>query len=290
MDAQSPVEIIGTILDFSLINRILSWHRRIFNIFGIPVYIHISILFFVWPALQTSGLTLLFNLEYAFLIVFSILCHELGHALTAKYFRESRITIMLHGFGGYASGAGSTKPSQQLLIVLAGPAVTFLFAGLCFAIAHFGGDAIGSQAFIFEELAWIEVLMGFLNLIPVLPWDGGLALQAILNFKLSAIKAIRAAAHFGLILAPFLLVFSLTRGGGFYFLFALVGILTCYMTLRNSGGIRFGEVWQDRKARKEELAYQKRQKEKREIYIDDVIQRQIEREEKERLRKLLGED
>ena len=73
-------------------------------------------------------------------------------------------------------------------------------------------------------------------------------------------------------------------------LFAGVGALTCYMTLQQTGGIRFGEFWQDRKAVKEEIEFRKRAKEKTEIYLGDVIDRQREREEKERLRKLLGED
>ena len=257
---------------------------------GIPVFLHISILFFLWPALQSSGLMLAYDLEYIFLIVFSILCHELGHALTARHFKQTRLSITLHGFGGFASGAGSAKPLEELLIVLAGPAVTFLFGMICFAVARFGGDGLGYQTLIFRSLGRLEILMGFLNLIPVMPWDGGLALKAILNFKLSEFKARRAAAHFGLPLGIILLLYSLTIGGGFFMLFAGVGALTCYMTLQQTGGIRFGEFWQDRKAVKEEIEFRKRAKEKTEIYLGDVIDRQREREEKERLRKLLGED
>src|ERR1700733_6616137 len=112
-------------MNFSKLNTILNWSVRVGKLFGIPIYLHITILFFLWPALAHTGLGLAYNVEYAIGVVLSILLHELGHGLTAKYYKQTGLTIMLHGLGGFATSQGYRSPKQELLIVLAGPAVTF---------------------------------------------------------------------------------------------------------------------------------------------------------------------
>lgn len=98
---------------------------RIGSLFGIPISIHITILFYLIPALSRRGLGIAYGLEYSVLLVLCILLHELGHALSAKHFRMFGLSIMLHGFGGFATSSGYRTPKQALIIVLAGPAVTF---------------------------------------------------------------------------------------------------------------------------------------------------------------------
>jgi hypothetical protein len=70
-------------------------------------------------------------------------------------------------------------------------------------------------------------------------------------------------------------------------MFGFIGGLSSAMSLMNSGGIKFGEGARDRRARKEDEAFKKRQKAKTEEYLGDVAARAREREEQERLRKLL---
>jgi Zn-dependent protease len=124
---------------------------------------------------------------------FSILIHELGHALTAEAFGYDP-HIVLHHFGGYAAYHPGYEHThvRALLISLAGPfaqlalAAVFIFAA--FAVPwnpwappqqltmtqHRLSHAITSMLFI--NIAW-----PILNLLPILPLDGGRILESILG-------------------------------------------------------------------------------------------------------------
>jgi len=283
-------------LNFSRLNSFLNWQVRVCNLFGIPIYLHITLVFFLWPALRGGGFGFWYSVEYAALIVLSILLHELGHALTAKHFRMTQLSITLHGFGGFASSSGRGNPKTDLPIILAGPAVTFAIGIVCNLIGNYGlhnatsFDSSVIQFVIIKDIGYVNILMGFLNLIPVLPFDGGNALRAILTFKLHPSKAMRAVAHLGLILTPIMIVCGYAKAMDYLAIFGLIGLLTSVMTLLQTGGIRMGEFFADRRARKEDEAAARRRKEKNENYVAEVNARQREREEKERLRKLLGDD
>ena len=267
---------------------------RVGRLFGIPISLHITILFFLLPAFTHLRVDFWFALEYIIGLVLSILIHELGHALTAKRYGLTGLSITLHGFGGFATSSGNRSPRQALTISLAGPGATFALGLLCLLVGWrsmeasvFGSEAF-RQAFLVHTLGRTNILLGFLNLIPVLPWDGGQALQAVLAHRMPEFKAMRVAAHVGLAVASLLLVYGIFEGG-FFGLFALVGLLTCYGTLASSGGIRFGEIFADRRHRKEMEAVRKREEARQAAYLDDVKDRERERSEKERLRRLLGE-
>ena len=262
------------------------------RLFGIPIRLHITILFFLLPALTQRALGLSVALEFAVGIVLSILIHELGHALAAKRYGLTGLSIMLHGFGGFAMSRGPRTPRQALIIALTGPGATFALGLLCLLVGN-GGlrssslDSPALQQFaIVHSLGRLNILLGFLNLIPVLPWDGGQAFQAILAHRMPEIKAMRIAAHAGLVVAPALLVYGWIAGEAFFGLFALVGLLTCYTTLAQTGGIRFGEMFADRRARKEMEAVRRREAARQGAYLDEVKARERERDEKERLRRL----
>lgn len=252
---------------------------------GIPIRLHITILFFLLPALLSTGFNFWFSLEYAVGIVLSILIHELGHALVAKRFRMSGLSITLHGFGGFATSSGYRTPRQQLIIVLAGPGATFALGLLLIAIGRLGSGG-GHQFALLFVLGMVNIQLGFLNLVPILPWDGGMALQAILAHRFSEFKAMRYAAHVGLVLAAVELVTGYATGQRFFSLFAIIGLMTCYSMLANSGGIRFGEAFADRKRVKDLEAVRKREEAKTQEFLGDVNRREKEREERERLRKL----
>lgn len=271
--------------------RFFNLSVRVGRLFGIPISLHITILFFLLPAFTRWKSGFGYAVEWALAVVLSILLHELGHALTAKRYGFGGLSIMLHGFGGFATSSGSRSPRQALVISLAGPAATFAWGGLCLVLGLWGmeqagTDGVFAQASLLHGLGRLNVLLGFLNLIPVLPWDGGQALRAIFAHRTSERKATRGAAHIGLILAPILLLYGLFSDGGFFGLFAFVGLLTCYTTLVQSGGIRFGEAFADRRHRKEMEAVRQREAARQEAYLDDVKEREREREEKERLRRL----
>ncbi|RYG24298.1 hypothetical protein EON82_11210 [bacterium] len=265
---------------------------RVGSLFGIPIRLHITILFFLLPALSGSGLSFYHGLEYGIGVVLSILIHELGHALTAKHFGMSGLSITLHGFGGFASSSGMRSPRQALWIVLAGPAATFALGFLLLIVGSLGersfaqGSEVAYQFYLLNFLGRLNVIMGFLNLVPILPWDGGQALQAVLARRMSEFKAMRYAAHVGLVLSVVLFAGWLFFKLPLLSLFTIVGFITCLSTLLGSGGIRFGEAFEDRKRAKEVEELRRREAARTQVYLDGVKDREKEREEKERLRKL----
>lgn len=139
----------------------------------------------------------------------SILIHELGHALMMRRLGRSA-HIVLTGFGGLAIegqvsswsiGAGSTRsrtPLEQVLISFAGPAAGFLFALTLVGLIELGGGAFRLEAdfpifwrfalpgdnlnlkILLFNLLQINILWGMINLLPILPLDGGQIAQQIL--------------------------------------------------------------------------------------------------------------
>ncbi|HLK13613.1 MAG TPA: site-2 protease family protein [Fimbriimonadaceae bacterium] len=278
-------------MNFSRLNSFLDWSVGVGKLFGVPIRLHLTLLFFLWPVLGPMRTDPWHGIEFAALVVVSILIHELGHALMAKRFNLAGLSIMLHGFGGFAVSQGYRTPKQALAITLAGPAMTFVVAGVAYGI----GRGIASsatdfeplyQAILFLSLARLNLLLGFLNLLPCLPFDGGHALAEILWFRHPQFKATRYAAHVGGIVGPVVLVVGLIYGWTLVALFGLLGAVNSLLTAHNTGGIRFGEFFADAKNRRAEVARQQRQRAKTEAYLDDVRAREHTRAERERLRKL----
>lgn len=271
---------------------ILNWSFCVGRLFGIPINLHISLAFFLFPLLTGSRLDFGHGLEYVVAVVLCILHHELGHALAARHYRLTGLSIMLHGFGGFAVSRGIRSPTQALVISLAGPAVTFVIGGLFLGLGTLGQSrtVIGTEAeYQFYMLAFLgsfNLMLGVLNMVPSLPFDGGHALQAILNRRRSEFKAMRAVAHLGLIVSALLAFAGLWFGYGLATIFGLIGLMTSWNTLRNSGGIKFGETFADRREMKEAEQAKKRKEEQTAAYLGDVRAREREREERERLRKL----
>lgn len=282
-------------MNFSRLNSFMNLSVRAGRLFGVPIFLHISLIFFLAPALRgASRLGFALEAEYAILIVLSILLHELGHALTAKHFGLTDLSITLHGFGGFAISHGRRTANQSLLISLAGPAVTFALALILLPIGTMGVKSAASgsawmQFEILRTLGWLNLLMGFLNLIPSLPFDGGLALAAILSRRIPDFKAYRRVAHLGLAFTPILTIWGFATGRDYATYFGLIGFVSCLIHLLGTGGIRFGEAAADRRHAKEMEMVKRREAERSGAYLDEVNARLREREEQERLRKLLGE-
>ena len=274
------------------LNGILNWSVRVGKLFGIPISLNISLLFFLWPVMSSRRDDPIHALEYVVMVILSVLLHELGHALTAKHFKLRGLSIMLHGFGGFATSSGERDWKQSLIITLAGPGATFALGILCLLTGNFGlnrstfGTELHEQFWLVYSIGLMNILMGFLNLIPMLPWDGGQALRAILNRRMTCTKSMRAVAHLGLIIGPPMLVYCFATGRGFGGIFAFVGLITSVQTLLMSGGIKFSEVFADRKDARAMAAQRQREVARKEAYLDDVRSRENERADKERLRKL----
>ena len=112
----------------------------------------------------------------------SILVHELGHALTAKHYGK-RVEIVLQAFGGYASYSGGERLSklQTLAITAAGPAIQILLGIVVWSLTK-RIDIPGAYGRDFFTILYvISFLWAILNLLPVLPLDGGRLMETMLG-------------------------------------------------------------------------------------------------------------
>lgn len=156
-----------------------------FSLFGIPVLIHP----FFWITLViiggarggTSPAAILQIGLFVLAGFISILIHELGHALTARKFGASS-EIVLQAFGGYAaySGVRLTRP-QSFAITAAGPLVQILLGVVLFVTLPLLPGLNPNGTYFVVMLMWISIVWAVLNLLPVLPLDGGRMLDAVLG-------------------------------------------------------------------------------------------------------------
>ncbi|MCA9103129.1 MAG: site-2 protease family protein [Planctomycetales bacterium] len=163
-----------------------------FSVFGIPVRVHpwfwaIALMLGLNPRGQNRPDDVLIWIVAVFV---SILIHELGHAFAARACGwPPRIT--LYAMGGLASFSPTYHDSKrQIAISAAGPAAGFLFAAVVIGLlVGFGymSNVFGVQitdrptrvldnarlVTLINDLLWINVGWGVINLMPVIPLDGG---------------------------------------------------------------------------------------------------------------------
>jgi len=133
---------------------------------------------------------------------FSILIHELGHALTGRKFGAIGTEVVLHGMGGVAIFPQSNFTRlQSFLVTFAGPAVQLLLGFSAYFLLGFTqvGTIQGFNEFL-ASLMFVSIFWALLNCVPVWPLDGGQMLGAILGprkevllHKISMISAILLA-------------------------------------------------------------------------------------------------
>jgi stage IV sporulation protein FB len=156
-----------------------------FTLFGIPVRVEP----FFWITLILLGGALRANSPHAILLLglfvvagfVSILVHELGHALTARIF-GAYSEITLQAFGGYAaySGVRLTRP-QTFAVTAAGPALQILLGVAVWAVLPLLPEQSRDAIYLLEMLQWISIAWALLNLLPILPLDGGRLLETLLG-------------------------------------------------------------------------------------------------------------
>jgi Zn-dependent protease len=213
-----------------------SW--RIGTAFGIGIYIHATFwllpLFIVIQSWSRDGLEMV-GMWLALLaaVMGCVVLHELGHALTARYFGIRTRDITLYPIGGVARLERlSEKPVEELLIALAGPAVNVVIAALLFPLVvmlslpaglmAFWGTALG---FILVNLLITNLLLVGFNLLPAFPMDGGRVLRAILEMPLGRLRATEIATKVGIVVAIVLVALYFFYGYGSPMLLLIVGLM-----------------------------------------------------------------
>ena len=184
----------------------MSWSLRIGRIAGTDVKVHVTFLLLLGYFMVRGG----FAAVLLLLAIFTcVLLHEFGHVTMARRFGVRTPDVMLLPIGGLARlERMPDEPRQELLIALAGPAVTLVIAAALYAwlAATSGAPRLfpGIDAPVpglAHELYRINVWLLLFNLIPAFPMDGGRVLRSILAARLGLARATRIAASIGQMIA-----------------------------------------------------------------------------------------
>jgi Zn-dependent protease len=153
-----------------------------FRLFGIPV--RISPWFWIitvamgWGGGPQRDPHFMQRLAVWIVCVFvSILIHELGHVLVGRLFGSDG-HIILYGMGGLAVGSNALdRRWQRIAVCAAGPGADFLLVGLIWGGVVLSGvnrhDMPLMARVALNDLIWINLVWGLMNLLPVWPLDGG---------------------------------------------------------------------------------------------------------------------
>lgn len=128
---------------------------------------------------------------WAIVIFVSVLVHELGHALTGLIFGQ-KARIELYGMGGMTHRNGKKlRLWQEFFVVLDGPIAgfgLFFIAGSILNVVHYPAQSLVMEALL--ATVYINVFWTLVNLIPVLPLDGGHLMRIVFEgiFGLRGVK------------------------------------------------------------------------------------------------------
>ncbi|MCI0381952.1 MAG: site-2 protease family protein [Chlamydiae bacterium] len=156
-------------------------------------------------------------------IFISVLVHEFGHATTALFFGlKPRIDLI--ALGGLTYHKGEHLPFwKQFFIVLNGPLFGFFLFVLAFFLLKIPFFSMGIRKDVIFYFYWVNLVWTILNLVPVLPLDGGQLLRIVFESIFGA-KGFKYSLLSGSILAGLLsLAFFLFQQyliGALFFLFA----------------------------------------------------------------------
>ncbi|MGH3423191.1 MAG: M50 family metallopeptidase [Nocardioidaceae bacterium] len=117
------------------------------------------------------------GLAFAVLLYLSVLLHEISHALMAQAFGFDVRSVTLHFLGGVTEIEGEADTAfREFWIAIVGPLTSLAVAAGAWALTFAAPD--GLLLFACEALAFANLTVGILNLLPGLPLDGGRVFRA----------------------------------------------------------------------------------------------------------------
>lgn len=202
----------------------------LFRVRGVPIRLHVSVLILI-PfltfaiAVQAPRIASLAGLEgitwsgwvFGLLasvgLLASIVLHELAHTLIAIRHGGSVESIVLMALGGVSQVSKMpSSPRHELEMAAAGPLTSLALAALV-GVAYRGTMEATNLSFALFLVAYLNLVLGFFNLLPAFPMDGGRVLRAALAWKLGRRRATRIAIVVGKSMAALFAVVGLLGGG-----------------------------------------------------------------------------
>ncbi|WP_072375948.1 site-2 protease family protein [Hyphomicrobium sp. NDB2Meth4] len=186
----------------------MGWSIKLFTWGGTAVRMHLTFLLLIaWIAAvqwQHGGAHGAIAGVLFILVLFAcVVLHEFGHIWAAARYGIRTPDVTLLPIGGVASMERMPeKPSQEIVVALAGPAVNLVIAlvliaalGLRLTINQMSLEAL--QSSFLAQVAIANIILLVFNLIPAFPMDGGRVLRALLAMKMGFPRGTRVAARIG---------------------------------------------------------------------------------------------
>ena len=187
----------------------MPWSLTVGKIAGTAIRIHATFLLFliwIWAAYYRQGGAdaAWEGVAFVLLLFLCVLLHEFGHVLAAKRYGVNTPDITLWPFGGVANLERiPEKPSEELVVAIAGPLVNVVIAGVLILFLGASVDAASlakiddPKVAMAAKLAGTNIFLVLFNMIPAFPMDGGRVLRALLAIKLGFARATELAASVG---------------------------------------------------------------------------------------------
>ncbi len=204
---------------------------KFFPLFGTPLSLHFSFILLVIVVIakdlaghqSTSTYTL-------FLIgmLVSVLLHEAAHSIVARRLRVRTLEVVMFPIGGLPRMERTLKPAEEIWISIAGPLVNAVIAAalIAYLVSTHQSSPVPKLVDLIQPndvnliglLAFGNLLLVAMNLLPAFPMDGGRILRAILSYIRPEDEATRIAAWmgrmlgiamglYGLLVSQYMLVF-----------------------------------------------------------------------------------
>jgi len=187
----------------------MRWSLNLGSIAGTAIRIHVTfLLLLVWLGAifyrQGGPEAAWHGTIFVVLIFVCVLLHELGHVFAARRYGVRTRDITLWPFGGISSMERMPdKPSQELIVAVAGPAVNVAIAAVLIlwlgprfnleALTEIENPAVSLAV----KIAGANIILVVFNMIPAFPMDGGRVLRALLAMRMGNARATQVAANIG---------------------------------------------------------------------------------------------
>ncbi len=217
---------------------------------GTKIRLHMTFLFFLvgigimlW--IQSGFGAALFTVAFLILLFLCVLLHEFGHILAARSFGIFTPEVILLPIGGISRLERiPERPREEILIAIAGPAVTLVIAIILILLLGGLPDPLKvlegtSGRDLLGQLAYVNLVLFFFNLIPAFPLDGGRVLRAALASRLGYLQGTRIAAHVGQAIAILFGLYAIIIG---HIILVLIAVFVFVAAGAEAGLVRLRAV------------------------------------------------
>lgn len=237
---------------------LVTWNFHLGCWAGIHVRLHAFFLLLVvvgveWVRREAAEAFGAFAFTALVMLLASVVLHEVGHFAVARRLGPTSDQMVLWPFGGLVAANLVHEPRIEMATAVAGPLVNLIVALVVVPPVLLSGQgellsvnplrppvpAAGLDwATGLALLAWINLLLVYVNLLPALPLDGGRFLQAALRQRLGYRTAVLRVALLARLTGLGLLAAGLYLHTAYPYAwlpFALVGIFL-FFSARNETG------------------------------------------------------